>query len=183
MNDAHLHLIVNHFPIIATIIGTGILAAGFLFKSEDVRKTAFVVLIISALSAYAAVYTGENAEDIAKKVSDSDLIHDHEEIAEKFALFLYVVGGFSLVALVLTIRKSRFTNVVSIITMILGIAAAVISREVGTTGGEIIHSEIRDEPLPKKNIPAAEEVEIDENDEEGDDGGKGRGRNRGRSRD
>jgi hypothetical protein len=30
MNDAHLHLLVNHFPIIGTIFGLGILITGML---------------------------------------------------------------------------------------------------------------------------------------------------------
>jgi len=32
MNEAHLHLVVNHFPIIATILGFGILAVGVFRK-------------------------------------------------------------------------------------------------------------------------------------------------------
>ena len=34
MNDAHLHLVVNHFPIIGTILGLGILIAGIVLKNK-----------------------------------------------------------------------------------------------------------------------------------------------------
>jgi hypothetical protein len=49
MNDAHLHLVVNHFPIIVPIIGTLILITGVLIGSDTVKKTAFGVLILAAL--------------------------------------------------------------------------------------------------------------------------------------
>jgi hypothetical protein len=32
MNDAHLHLVVNHFPNIGTILGLGTLVAGILLR-------------------------------------------------------------------------------------------------------------------------------------------------------
>jgi hypothetical protein len=37
MNDAHLHLVVNHFPIIGTILGLGTLVAGILLKNNSVK--------------------------------------------------------------------------------------------------------------------------------------------------
>jgi putative effector of murein hydrolase LrgA (UPF0299 family) len=36
MNDAHLHLIVNHFPIMGTILGLGILIVGLFLKNISV---------------------------------------------------------------------------------------------------------------------------------------------------
>jgi hypothetical protein len=36
MTDAHLHLVVNHFPIIGTIFGFGILLAGIVLKNNTV---------------------------------------------------------------------------------------------------------------------------------------------------
>ena len=49
MTDAHLHLIVNHFPIIRTIIGLGILITGILIKNNIVKNTAYVIFIFSAI--------------------------------------------------------------------------------------------------------------------------------------
>ena len=38
MNDAHLHLVVNHFPIIGTIFGLGLLIAGLIFKNQTLKN-------------------------------------------------------------------------------------------------------------------------------------------------
>ena len=42
MNDAHLHMVVNHFPIIGTIFGLGILLAGIFMKNSNVNDCLLV---------------------------------------------------------------------------------------------------------------------------------------------
>ena len=54
MNDAHLHLAVNHFPIIGTILGLGILIAGIILKNNSVKNTAYCLFIVAAI--FAALY-------------------------------------------------------------------------------------------------------------------------------
>jgi uncharacterized membrane protein len=39
MNDAHLHMVVNHFPIIGTILAIGILIAGLFTKNNGIKNT------------------------------------------------------------------------------------------------------------------------------------------------
>ncbi len=56
MNEAHLHLVVNHFPIIGTILGLGILVVGLLLKNNSVKNTAFFLFIVAAI--FAAVSNG-----------------------------------------------------------------------------------------------------------------------------
>jgi uncharacterized membrane protein len=51
MNDAHYHLVVNHFPIIGTILGLGILIAGIVFKNATVKNVSYVLFVIAALFA------------------------------------------------------------------------------------------------------------------------------------
>jgi hypothetical protein len=39
MNEAHLHLVVNHFPIIGTILGLGILVVWLLLTFQILQDT------------------------------------------------------------------------------------------------------------------------------------------------
>ena len=48
MNDAHLHMVVNHFPIIGIILGFGVLIAGMLLKNNSVKNTAYSLFIVGA---------------------------------------------------------------------------------------------------------------------------------------
>lgn len=145
MNDAHLHLIFNHFPIIGITIGLLVLIAGYLIKNQQVKATSLGIFIFSALAAIAANYTGEGAEEIVEKIpgmSDS-LIHDHEEYAEQFFTLSLILGGAALITLFLQIKKQGLAAYGYILIIILAISSLVSAYYVGVSGGEIRHSEIR----------------------------------------
>jgi len=84
MNDAHLHLVVNHFPIIGTILGLGVVVIGIVFKNKSVINTAYGLFIIAALFAVASMTTGEGAEDLVEDLPNigKKIIHEHEVAAE-----------------------------------------------------------------------------------------------------
>jgi uncharacterized membrane protein len=145
MNDAHYHLVINHFPIIGTIFGLGILLAGLVLKRSLLQNTAYVLFIVSALTGFLSMYTGEGAEEMVENfptVSEK-IIHEHEELAEKFAVVLYVLGSFSLLTLFLQLKNNSFAKIAAYCTLFLALVAVVLGKEVGTSGGEIRHTEIR----------------------------------------
>jgi uncharacterized membrane protein len=146
MNDAHLHLVVNHFPIIGTVFGLGILIAGLVLKNNSVKNTAYVLFVVAAVFAFLSMYTGEGAEEMVEDMPNigKQIIHEHEELAEKLAILLYAAGIFSIVSLYTSIKNHKFSKISSYITLILAIAATVLGSLVGTSGGEIRHTEIRD---------------------------------------
>lgn len=146
MNDAHLHMVVNHFPIIGTIFGLGILIAGLFLKNNSVKNTAYFLFIICAIFSFVAMYTGEGAEEIVEDMPTigHQIIHEHEELAEKFALIMYVTGFFSLISLVANVKNHKFAKLLSFLTLTLAIVGTILSKSVGTSGGEIRHTEIRE---------------------------------------
>ncbi|MFV8369774.1 hypothetical protein [Flavobacterium sp. LB2R40] len=165
MNDAHLHMVVNHFPIIGTIFGIGILITGLLLNNDSVKNTAYIVLIIATVFGILSMSTGEGAEEIVEDFPGigKAIIHEHEEIAEKFALLLYVTGFFALISIVASIKKFRLAKIFSFITLILALLSGIISINVGTTGGEIRHTEIREKdlnPLINKDSLSPEKLDI-----------------------
>jgi uncharacterized membrane protein len=148
MNDAHLHMVLNHFPIIGLIIGTLILLAGIIFKSVVSKKIALTVLLFSAVFAIPTFGTGEDAEEVVEHMSTMTeqthhLIHEHEEKAEFFMPFIWSIILLSLASLFFEWKKKTFAKYISILTLIVSLIACYIAREVGTSGGEIAHPEIR----------------------------------------
>ena len=145
MNDAHLHMVVNHFPIIGTILGLGILIGGLIFKNNSIKNTAYCLFIVAALFSFASMNTGEGAEEIAEKLPDvtDQIIHEHEEAAEKLALVLYFLGAISIVGLYLNVKKNAKANLVSFLALTVAAVGVFLAQQTGTTGGEIRHTEIR----------------------------------------
>jgi uncharacterized membrane protein len=145
MNDAHLHMVVNHFPIIGTILAIGILTAGLLNKNQSIINTAYVLFIIGAIFGILSMNTGEGAEEMVENMPGIgwEIIHDHEELAEKMALLLNVLGLLSIIALYLNYKKNTKEKLVSLFILAIGIASLFVVQKVGTSGGEIRHTEIR----------------------------------------
>lgn len=145
MNDAHLHMVVNHFPIIGIIFGFGILIIGLVLKNKTLINTSFGLFIVAAIFGAFSMGTGEGAEELVEDMPNigKQIIHEHEELAEKLAVLLYVLGGLSLVGLYLNFKNNVKAKLLSF--LILGIAAVglFLVQKVGTSGGEIRHTEIR----------------------------------------
>lgn len=145
MNNAHWHLVVNHFPIIGTIFGLGILIAGLVFKNKYIINTAYVLFIVAAVFAFASMSTGEGAEEMVEDLPSvgKQVIHEHEEMAEKLAIILYFLAAISITGLILNFKTHSKAKWVSYLAMIGGVIAVFFAKETGTTGGEVRHTEIR----------------------------------------
>ena len=145
MNGAHFHLIVNHLPIVGILIGFLVLITGFLLKKPQVKVTALGIFVFSALASIAAFYSGEGAEEIVERIPgiSETLINKHEETAEIFFILILILGGISLVTMFLEIKKSNLSKFGFILVTLIALGAGVLAKNVGTTGGEIRHTEIR----------------------------------------
>lgn len=166
MNEAHLHMVVNHFPIIGTIFGAGILIAGMLYKNSAIKNVAYVLFIVAAVFAAVSMSTGEGAEELVEDMPTvgHDIIHEHEEIAEKLALALYVLGAVSLFGLYATIKKHAQAKLASILALVVSVVAIYLAQQTGTTGGEIRHTEIRGNADGAATSPTGE-VEHEEHED------------------
>jgi uncharacterized membrane protein len=170
MNDAHLHLVVNHFPIIGTILGLGILITGIVLKNNTVKNTAYVLFIVAAVFAAFSMGTGEGAEELVEDMPSvgKQIIHEHEEMAEKLAIILYILGTISLAGLFLNYKKHAKAQLISYVTLIIAIVGVFFAQQTGTTGGEIRHTEIRANAIPtagaEQNAAAGEQGESEDND-------------------
>jgi hypothetical protein len=84
------------------------------------------------------------------------IIHEHEELAEKLALVLYLLGIVSIVGIFLNIKKHAKATLVSYIVLVIGIGAVYLGTQVGNSG--IRHTEIREKiaPVTKKRCSTSQ---------------------------
>lgn len=145
MNDAHWHLLLNHLPIIFPVTGLLIMLGGFIFKSEIVKRTSYALFILGAILTVPAFATGEGAEETVENLKgiDEKFIKIHEEVAENFAFLSYILGAISLIGFWANFKKKSFSNIISFVTIIFSLVVLYFAKQAGTTGGEIRHTEIR----------------------------------------
>jgi uncharacterized membrane protein len=152
-------MVVNHFPIIGTIFGLGILVVGIVMKHNVLKNTAYILFCVAAIFAAVSMSTGEGAEEIVEDMPSvgKTIIHEHEEMAEKLALVLYVLGAVSLVGLYLNIKKNAKASLVSFLALVIAVGAVFLGKVTGTTGGEVRHTEIRADYVPTQSVEEATE--------------------------
>jgi uncharacterized membrane protein len=166
MNGAHFHLVVNHLPIIIPMAALIVLILGLIIKSEVVKRTAYFLFVVGAICTMPAFASGEGAEEMVENLPGvtEQLIHEHEEKAEAFALFNYALGLISIVAVWASWKQKSFAKWLSILILAMALVVIFKGREVGTSGGEIRHTEIRKGGVSagNQNQSGGEESEEDE---------------------
>ncbi|PHS53032.1 MAG: hypothetical protein COB01_05640 [Lutibacter sp.] len=128
-----------------TIIGIGILAYGQFAKNDEIKKVALVTFVLMAILTIPVFLTGEEAEETVEHIAgvSEQLIENHEELAEKAIWLMGLLGILSLISLFAIIKKLSFSKTISLVTLIVSLGTFGIFVKVGSTGGEIRHSEIR----------------------------------------
>lgn len=145
MNAAHWHLVLNHIPILGTLIGLLILPYGWWVDSEDVLRVALALLVVSGLAVIPVYETGHSAEDYVENLSgvSHDTIEHHEATAETSYYLLLALGITSAVGLGESFRTDAVPVWLLAVVGLVGLVAAVSVVRTADAGGLINHPEIR----------------------------------------
>jgi uncharacterized membrane protein YjdF len=146
MNPTHIHLLLNHFPIIGTLIGSTILLYSIIKKQDTGKVIGAFIIVIMAIIAIPVLLTGEPAEESVEHLSgiSKALIHDHEEASEKAFWLMEITGVFSLLAIVLYKIKSAFAPKAFLVAFAFSAITFFAMVWAGNLGGKIRHPETSD---------------------------------------
>ena len=145
MNQAHIHLLLNHIPIIFPGLGLLIMLIGYLFSSEPIKRTAYLIFIMGAFFTIPAFLTGEGAEEILEDIQGIDMkyIKTHEHVANTFSILNYILGGISVIGIWLNWKEHNLSRIVGMCVVALSLLVLIYAKQAGLTGGAIRHIEIR----------------------------------------
>ena len=145
MNYAHLHLLLNHFPIVGTIIGLGLLLFSFAGKNADLQRSGLMVLVATALLAIPAFLSGFGTRIMLSQdpAVSNTLVERHQSAAMLSLWFMEATGGFALLALWRLHWTSRPPRWHVPLVLAFALLTAGLMTRTGNTGGEIRHPEVR----------------------------------------
>ena len=145
MNWAHVHLMINHFPVIGTLGAILLLVYSLARKSEEVKIVSFGVFAIIALITLAVYFTGEAAEKVVKDLPGvtETYIGRHEEIASFTLVLMELLGVASLAGIMLFRRSGAVPRWVVVLILVLSLITAAAVNLAANLGGQIRHTEIR----------------------------------------
>jgi len=144
MNLPHVHLLLNHFPIIGTIIALGLYLFALIGKSEDLKRSSLVIFAGIALLSIPTYMSGNGAEEALRKVPtvSKNAIAAHNNAALVSLVFMELTGMFAWLALWQS-RRFLHTRRWTIETVLaLSVITVYFMSVTGNTGGQINHSEI-----------------------------------------
>jgi hypothetical protein len=152
MSLVHLHLLLNHFPIIGTMIATGLFFASLFDRSADLRRSSLIVFVAMALLSIPTFVSGMAAQRILRSEVDisppilQSMISRHEGSAMLALAFMELTGAVSLIALWQRRYRSREATAIILTLVSLTFTTVGLMARTGNTGGEIRHSEILNAP-------------------------------------
>jgi uncharacterized membrane protein len=146
MNATHFHLLLNHFPIIGTLIGTIILVYGFITKELKIKILSAYLIAAMALVAVPVYLTGEPAEETVEHISgiSETSIELHEEAAEFAIVMMSITGFLALISIVVSKIKPALTLRVCYVLLLFSTISFAAMARVGYLGGKIRHTELND---------------------------------------
>lgn len=146
MTLAHVHLLLNHVPVIGAVVGLGLFLLALVRRNDDLKKASLEVWFVVSLLTLPAFLSGNAAEQaIAERPDVSQaLMTAHEDAAVLALVFMQITGVLAWVGLwqfrrSSPVRPLRWT--LSAVLVLSVLTVAVMART-ANLGGEIRHPEI-----------------------------------------
>jgi len=139
MLPSPLHPAIVHFPIVFTILLPIVALAALWAIRRGVPPTrAWAVPLLTAaalsLSAWVAVQTGESDEERAEDVAGEQVLHTHEEAAERFLL----LSGGLVVLMAAGLLRGSPGKAARVIASTASVALILAAYQVGHSGGRVV---------------------------------------------
>lgn len=155
---AHLHLMLNHFPIIVTVLGLLLLVVALLRHRDELTRVAFAFFVGGGLIALPTYLTGESAEELIEDLPGvtEALIERHEDAALIAAVIVGVLGAFALLTLWRYRRSAALPTWAVRIALVAAVVGSGAMAWTGLLGGEVRHTEIRSDFVPSADVESDE---------------------------
>lgn len=144
MSLLHIHLLLNHVPVVGALFAFVLFAAALILRDKVSPKFALGFTAVLALVALAVYFTGEPAEEAVENLAGvtERSIEAHEEAAQLGTIAFAVLGGLSGIALI-AFRAKRVPRWVTVAGLVGVTAVSGLMTWTASLGGQIRHTEIR----------------------------------------
>ena len=142
----HLHIVLNHFPLIGSVFVLGLLIASAYMKNDDMRRVSLILFVVLGLLAIPTYITGAAAGWAYQGRPDmsAQILAAHRDAALLAFTFLGLTGIVSWLVLWRERRYGRTSSAGFIAVLVLGFIALLTIIETGSLGGTVIRPELRE---------------------------------------
>jgi hypothetical protein len=156
MNVAHLHLALNHFPVIGSVFVALLLAYAARRRSDDVTRASLVLAALVGAVSVAVYLTGGPAESLIERLPgfSESLTERHEDVALVATIVVGALGALALLALYLYRGGRALPRRMAPAAFALALVACGVMGYTAYLGGQLRHTEIRGGASASAGAPA-----------------------------
>lgn len=145
MSIPHVHIMLNHIPVIGVLFCSLLFIISVILKNIQFQRISMVLMLLVALSAIPVFLTGEPTEHVIEDIPtvSKQHIEEHEESAIASLIVMEILGGLSLLGLILSRKQNSLNGFVKNGVIIVSLAASLLFAYTAYLGGHIRHTEIR----------------------------------------
>ena len=144
MSPVHLHLILTHAPLFGIVVSLLLLLVATWRRSDELKRVAFGLLVLSALVTLPLYFTGEAAEEAVEQLPGvaKRAIDPHEDAAKIAFAGILVTGAVALASFAL-FRRGRFLpSWFTSLLLVLSLVTALLMAWTANLGGKVRHTEL-----------------------------------------
>ena len=144
MSLVHIHLLLNHFPVIGTLIGVILFVGSLVGKSDDLKKASLLIFVGIALLSIPVYMSGNAAQQAIKDLpgASATLMSEHQNAALLAYVFMEISGAVAWFGLWRSRRTSQYGRGTLSVILLLSIITVVLMANAANIGGAIRHPEI-----------------------------------------
>ena len=158
MNWAHLHLALNHVPVLGTLFVSLLLGAALIRNNEELKRCSLIGFVALALVSIPIKFTGDFANEKLAGASwlAEERVTVHEQAADQATTGMFLLG----LAAAFALWQGRGSRPIAQATLwtvlLLSLVTFLLMIRTANLGGEIRHEEIRQSGV----IPACENLHL-----------------------
>jgi hypothetical protein len=154
LDVAHVHLMLNHLPVIGAPLLLLLLTIGFLRESRELTMISLSLVVALALVTGLVYLTGEPAEHLVERAPwfRDTLAEAHEEQATVSLTAMMITGALAGAALVFR-GRGRSGVWLPRVTWTALVVSSVLLGWTAWSGGQIRHEEVRSATVSRPSAP------------------------------
>jgi hypothetical protein len=145
MDWVHLHLALNHIPVLGPPFLIVFLIWSALRRERGTLRFCLLLFALVSAASIAIKFTGDfAAEKVANDPSyDRSFIERHEEMADQATTGMFLLGAAAVAALIVSRQKRPVPAWSVVLVALLAITTLALMTRTANSGGHIRHPEIR----------------------------------------
>ena len=161
MSNIHLHLILNHIPVITTFLSFIVTSWGFFANNSDIKKVGLTGYIISGILIIPVFLSGSASENMVKMIPEISTVflYEHQEAAYLTLLLTGILGLLGILGYIMELFKINFSKVFIPVLLIYSFVTIASMTYTAYLGGNIRHTELIDETM-YETIPIPDNASV-----------------------